>query len=1000
MRASFIDDTAPVHVSFERAYLAWEGFDKGIDYPLDVRLSNITVADRGGRRLVAAPSAHVTFSFAGVLLGRIIPRAIEVDHAKIAIIRKPRGAVDLGGDIGAGGSTGTESLDLKRLQEQISRPASSDHGHTNGLFDQIRRAHFRNADVTFRDQRSGLLVRTSDLDLDLVRAGTGHVHGLLRAPLSVGEQQASLTADADWAAGLDLTVDLKLTAIRPARIGPLPSALAFIAGIDAPIALAATVNLDRNFALSAIRADIPVGEGQLNLAQGDVPVRSGLIALSATQNKLTVTKAHFDVAHTPEGRPEIVEFGGTVSRVADRLRASLTVALGRIDIADLPRLWPLGLATGARPWIIEHVTSGATTHGMMSLTVDADEALQDIVLTKAEGYLDGSHATFTWIDNIPPIDQTDFQLHLVDPDTLDIHLSSAHQRIGGGGADLLIKDGQMRITGLSVRDQIAVIHTQVEGPVASTLALLKEPRLHLLSDHPIALKTSGGEAFAKLDLRFPLQNKLRIDDVQIHADARVSKIRLLDVAAGHELDDGIFDFDIGKDGLGIKGRGTVAAIPVDLSGTMDFKSGRADQIVQKIAVTAQPEASQLESFGLRVNDFMTGPVPLTVVMIERRGGDGSVAINGDLTLATLAVDPLAWSKASGSSATVSATMLTSFGRVTKIDKIVIQGDGLMLRGSADFVGGHIRTVLLDDIRLGRSEGHAMVRLEKNQPVAIVLQGDQIDLSAKVAEKRSTGWPADTMTTKPDWTLDARFKRVILANRELVGDLLVKAACEGETVKLLDVVGSTHAGSGFSIKIEPQGVTRHLIVDVKDAGSLLRGLDVGPRVRSGHLHVDGIFSLSSGFYPLSGTATLDDSVVKNSPVMGKILQAISLYGLVDALSGPGMNFSHVFVAFHYDGADLSIEQARGYNSSLGFTANGRIGLLNQRTSIVGTIVPVYFFNSMLGKLPLVGGLFSPEIGGGVFAASFTLKGKITDPNASIDPISVLTPGFFRGMLSRP
>ncbi len=927
-----------------------------------------------------------------------MPRAIEVDHAKIVIIREPGGAVDLGGDSGAGGSTGTESLYLRRLQEQISRPVSSDHGHTRGFFDQIRRAHFRNADVTFRDQGSGLLFRTLDLDLDLVRAGTGHVRGLLRAPLSVGEQQASLTADADWAAGLDLTVDLKLTAIRPPRMASLPSGLAFIAGIDVPVSLAATVNLDQNFAPSGIRADFQLGQGQLKFAQGNVPVRSGLIALSATQNKLTVTKAHFDVAHTPEGRPEIVEFGGTVSRMADRFRASLTVALGRIDIADLPRLWPPGLATGARPWIIEHVTSGATTHGMMSLTVEADDALRDIVLTKAEGYLDGSHATFTWIDNIPPVEQTDFQLHLVDPDTLDIHLSSAHQRIGGGGADLLIKDGQMRITGLSLRDQIAVIHTQVEGPVASTLALLKEPRLHLLSDHPIALKTSAGEAFAKLDLRFPLQNELRIDDVQIRADAHVSKIRLLDVAAGHELDDGDFDLDIGKDGLGIKGRGTVAAIPVDLSGTMDFQSGRPDQIVQKIAVTARPEASQLESFGLRVNDLMIGPVPLTVVMIERRGGDGSVAINGDLTLATLAVDPLAWSKASGSSATVLATMLTSFGRVTKIDKIVIQGDGLMLRGSANFVGGHIRTVFLDDIRLGRSDGHATIRLEKNQPVAIVLQGDQIDLSAKVAEKRSTRWPDDATTATLGWTLDARFKHVILANRELVGDLLVKAACRGETVQFLDVVGSTHADSGFSIKIEPQGGVRHLIVDVKDAGSLLHGLDVGPRMRSGHLHVDGVFSLPSGFYPLSGTATLDDSVVKNSPVLGKFLQAVSLYGLVDALSGPGMNLSHVFVAFHYDGVDLSIERAHGYNSSLGFTAKGRVCLLSQRTSIVGTIVPVYFFNSMLGKLPLVGGLFSAEAGGGVFAARFALKGKITKMNTSIDLISLLIPGVFRGMLS--
>jgi hypothetical protein len=69
---------------------------------------------------------------------------------------------------------------------------------------------------------------------------------------------------------------------------------------------------------------------------------------------------------------------------------------------------------------------------------------------------------------------------------------------------------------------------------------------------------------------------------------------------------------------------------------------------------------------------------------------------------------------------------------------------------------------------------------------------------------------------------------------------------------------------------------------------------------------------------------------------------------------------------------------------------------------GTIVPAYFFNSMLGQLPLVGKLFSPEKGGGVFAARFGVDGQIDDPNISINPLSALTPGFLRdifGVLDR-
>ena len=87
------------------------------------------------------------------------------------------------------GEVKPDGIDLRQLREQLGRPASSDHGRSRGLFDQIQRAHFRNTEVTLRDRASGLVVRTADLNVDVVRAGTGHIRGLVRAPLSVGDQR-------------------------------------------------------------------------------------------------------------------------------------------------------------------------------------------------------------------------------------------------------------------------------------------------------------------------------------------------------------------------------------------------------------------------------------------------------------------------------------------------------------------------------------------------------------------------------------------------------------------------------------------------------------------------------------------------------------------------------------------------------------------------------------------------------------------------------------------
>ncbi len=61
---------------------------------------------------------------------------------------------------------------------------------------------------------------------------------------------------------------------------------------------------------------------------------------------------------------------------------------------------------------------------------------------------------------------------------------------------------------------------------------------------------------------------------------------------------------------------------------------------------------------------------------------------------------------------------------------------------------------------------------------------------------------------------------------------------------------------------------------------------------------------------------------------------------------------------------------------------------------GTIVPAYFFNALPGRIPLIGKLFSPEKGSGLFAANYGVRGALADPSVSINPLSALTPGALR------
>jgi hypothetical protein len=188
--------------------------------------------------------------------------------------------------------------------------------------------------------------------------------------------------------------------------------------------------------------------------------------------------------------------------------------------------------------------------------------------------------------------------------------------------------------------------------------------------------------------------------------------------------------------------------------------------------------------------------------------------------------------------------------------------------------------------------------------------------------------------------------------------------------------------------------RNLAIKAADGGALLRGLDIVSSMQGGRLSVTGTFDDAVAGHPLTATADIDDFRIRGAPALGKLLQAMTLYGLVDVLRGSGIGFSHLVAPIRLQDAELTLNDVRAFSSSLGLTAKGRIDLRAQRLDVEGTIVPAYFFNSLLGNIPLVGKLFSPERGGGVFAARYALHGDLADPTVSVNPLSALTPGFLR------
>jgi hypothetical protein len=975
--------TDGITITIQSTALAWEGWRLGLDNPLDIRLAGITVSDADGTVRARIPAARLSFSFAWLLLGRLVPRAIEIDGAQLRVIRATDGTIDINFDANT-----TASSPFTALLSQILLPERSDASIANGrdiMWTQLNRVRISQSSLVVIDHQLGATWQAPQAEIDLHRRPQGGIDGSADISLALGSQTTRINAAAELAPDSDTELRLRFSSLVPAALATAASALAPLAALDAPVDGDLSVLFGRDFMPRHITVHADIGSGTLLAAQSRLPLESA--TLDAAGNLRTIDLRSLRIKLPATGGPgSILQLHGSLSRGADISHASLAIDIDRLAFADLARYWPKGPDSGARAWVTGNITAGIVRDAHADLAFSFTDA-SDVALTAASGQLIGEDLTLNWLRPVPPVEHARATLTIQSPDALLIAFQGGRE----AGGSLMVPGGLMRISGLQDHDQLGAIDINVAGPLNDTIALLRQPRLGLLSRHPIELRDPAGQVALRLTVALPLRRDVGIDQVAIRAQGQLSAVHLAGVIAGRDIDQGNFGIDAGNDGLKLDGTLALAAIPASLGLQMDFRAGPPQQVLQRVTLAASPTGPQLAAIGVDTNGILTGMPDLRATLAERRDGTGQATLHADLLNAGLAVAPLAWKKPPGIAAQATVRLQLDHDRITSSDRIELQGDGVSVHGQAAFADGKPAALNLDQITLGATRAHADIKLRPTLQASII--GSSLDLSARLAEHRTT----TDSKPGPPWVADARFDTVILGPDRTISSVTAHAENDGTVFRAASLTGSAGPGASFRILIAPDDQSgRRLTGQAADAGALLRALDIAGSVQGGNLTLSGRFDDSTADHPLSATADLSDFRLGSAPLAAKLLQAMTLYGLANVLSGPGIGFTQLIAPFRLSGDTLDLFDVRAFSPSLGFTAKGRIDLRQHQADLQGTIVPAYFFNTMLGNLPMVGRYFSPEAGGGVFAATFAAHGKLDDPDVTVNPLAALTPGFLRGL----
>jgi hypothetical protein len=223
---------------------------------------------------------------------------------------------------------------------------------------------------------------------------------------------------------------------------------------------------------------------------------------------------------------------------------------------------------------------------------------------------------------------------------------------------------------------------------------------------------------------------------------------------------------------------------------------------------------------------------------------------------------------------------------------------------------------------------------------------------------------------------------------------LKTHCESANIS-----GNTVDNKPFNFRImrNPKG-KRQLSLHSESAGAFVKALNLFDGMEGGDLTLTGNYKEASEGKAsvLRGRLDINEHTVKNASVLAKILSLASLTGFFDTLQGNGINFVRLSAPFVLMKDVITLEKAKTHGNAMGLTAEGDIIFPNGKLEIQGTLVPSYSINNVLGNVPILGKVFTGGEGQGVFAARYSIGGTTNDPKVSVNPLSILTPGFLRGL----
>lgn len=341
-----------------------------------------------------------------------------------------------------------------------------------------------------------------------------------------------------------------------------------------------------------------------------------------------------------------------------------------------------------------------------------------------------------------------------------------------------------------------------------------------------------------------------------------------------------------------------------------------------------------------------------------------------------------------------------------ITRFAIVNEAVNLEGTGSFAKDFSRIYALDAPRIKLAGHDFSLHVKEKSPryYQVTARGAVLNMAslkggegaAKAAGPHPKPEPEKSFAAGVD--VDASFDRVIFAPEREITAFDVQGECPDMACESLTIAGTYGQKQYFGGEIIRKDGKRGLRFEAENAGSFLRAVNMYDSMQGGRLQIFGAFDDSKPSRPFIGRLKISEHTIVNAPSLAKLATLLSLSGIGDALAGKGISFKKLEMDITYEDGLIKIRDGKTIGPALGITMeDGVVDMENKAMRMKGTVIPSYTLNSVLGKIPLIGEALAGGKGEGIFAATYAMEGTYPDAiDVSVNPLSMLAPGFIRGI----